>query len=144
MPSFLVALRGRECSVRASAFKLSSDGPKKPCWRVFAQTRSKLPTSYYEMRANVVKKWTNLRQCSTQPLKCHRRQVIKEKNPTVNAFVHVSPTPTTSSKDLSLSGLTVAVKDNIATRSLPTTCSSAMLRGKLTVFTPFAFLTDQL
>ena len=146
LPSFQVVLRGQR-SVRAST--LSSDGPKKTFMlaRVCnCQSRSNL--SCEEMRANVVKKWTNLRQlhgqCSTQPFKCHRRQVIEEKNPSVNAFVHVSPTPTLTSKDLSLSGLTVAVKDNITTRSLPTTCSSAILRGKSTIYTPFAFLTDSI
>ena len=130
--------------MRASA--LSSDGPKKKLYvgACLPNNPRILNISCEEMRANVVKKWTNLRQFrgqySTQPLKCHRRQVIEEKNPSVNAFVHVSPTPTSSLKELSLSGLTVAVKDNIATSSLPTTCSSAMLRGKLQRFTPFASL----
>ena len=124
------------------------DQKRTVCLARVCQTRSKFANLFCEMRANVVKKWTSLRQlhgqCSTQPLKCHRRQVIEEKNPSVNAFVHVSPTPTSSSKDLPLSGLTVGVKDNITTRSLPTTCSSAMLRGKLRFFTPSAFLSDQL
>ena len=120
------------------------DQKKVGCWRVFVKhAQSFFDLSCEEMRANVVKRWTNLRQYSSQPLKCHRRQAIEEKNPSVNAFVHVSPTPTSSSKDLPLSGLTIAVKDNIATHSLPTTCSSAMLRGKLMIFTPFTFMTDQ-
>lgn len=57
------------------------------------------------------------------------RQAIHEKNDSVNALVYtadpVSPTP----MDLPLNGLAIAIKDNICTSSMPTTCSSAMLRG---------------
>lgn len=108
-------------------------------------------SSAREMRANVVRRWTNLRQfaCqtlqySTQPPTCQRRQIIAEKNPSINAFVHVSPPPMSSSKELSLSGLTVAVKDNITTNSFPTTCSSAILRGKLQRHLHLPSLTNQI
>ena len=49
----------------------------------------------------------------------------------MNAFINVSHEQLESStKLLPLSGVTVAVKDNILTRLMPTTCSSAMLTGR--------------
>lgn len=87
------------------------------------------------MRVNVATKWTNISHLQTQisrystHVQC--RQAIANKNSSVNAFVHVSGAPSQLGKDLPLSGLTVAIKDNIATSRMPTTCSSAMLKGKL-------------
>ncbi|KAF9473418.1 amidase signature enzyme [Pholiota conissans] len=87
------------------------------------------------MRLNVARKWTKslpLRHYSTR---CDYRQVISEKNPSVNAFVNVSQRPSLPpSEDLPLSGLAIAIKDNIATKSLPTTCSSSMLRDFVSPF----------
>ncbi|KAG8221144.1 amidase signature domain-containing protein [Butyriboletus roseoflavus] len=62
----------------------------------------------------------------------HRRiisttQDTQHLNTTVNALVHVSKTPRTSRHDGALNGMTLAIKDNICTASLPTTCASAML-----------------
>ena len=56
-----------------------------------------------------------------------------EKNPSVNAFVSVSQEQPSEilNNSLPLSNVSIAVKDNIATRLLPTTCSSAMLKGVL-------------
>ncbi|PPQ86108.1 hypothetical protein CVT25_003675 [Psilocybe cyanescens] len=85
------------------------------------------------MRVNVATKWTNISHLQTQisrystHVQC--RQAIANKNSSVNAFVHVSGAPSQLGKDLPLSGLTVAIKDNIATSRMPTTCSSAMLKG---------------
>ncbi|KAH0836862.1 amidase signature domain-containing protein [Lanmaoa asiatica] len=53
-------------------------------------------------------------------------QDIQHLNTTINALVHISKTPPTRS-DGALHGMTLAIKDNICTASLPTTCSSAML-----------------
>ena len=65
-----------------------------------------------------------------------RRSVIAEKNPNVNALVFTSELPAPSSEfggDTSrpLFGWSIAIKDNICTNSMPTTCSSEFLKGSL-------------
>jgi hypothetical protein len=52
---------------------------------------------------------------------------VKALNERINAFVHFAEH--TSLQEGRLSGLDVAVKDNICTRTMPTTCSSDMLKG---------------
>jgi len=59
------------------------------------------------------------------------RKVISEKNQVINAFVHCTPPPSVESSSGALAGVAVAVKDNITTYDSPTTCSSAMLKGRL-------------
>ncbi|KAF8892164.1 amidase signature domain-containing protein [Infundibulicybe gibba] len=54
------------------------------------------------------------------------RRVISEKNASINAFVYTCPPPSTSGS--TLDGVSIAVKDNICTENMPTTCSSSMLR----------------
>lgn len=66
----------------------------------------------------------------------HRRNYITAKDSSVNAFTYISQLPPPSKKG-SLAGLSVAVKDNIATSFLPTTCSSAMLKGMQTFVAMF-------
>src|SRR5882762_5207656 len=61
----------------------------------------------------------------------HWERAIRIKNPSVNAFVHLPPTTPSNASGGSLKDVGVAVKDNICTASMPTTCSSAMLRGGL-------------
>jgi aspartyl-tRNA(Asn)/glutamyl-tRNA(Gln) amidotransferase subunit A len=59
------------------------------------------------------------------------RLAVKEKNASVNALVYVVPDDRGNVTEGPLNGMTVAVKDNICTKNMPTTCSSAMLQGKL-------------
>lgn len=53
------------------------------------------------------------------------------RNEGINAFVHLADDSKSrrSSPDGPLSGMAVAVKDNICTSDMPTTCSSLMLKG---------------
>lgn len=59
--------------------------------------------------------------------------LAETRNARINALVHLAndPKPMTTSQDGPLSGMTVAVKDNICTSDMPTTCSSLMLKGTL-------------
>ena len=58
------------------------------------------------------------------------RKVIAEKNPSVNAFVCTAPENGQSGP---LDGLGIAIKDNICTTDMPTTCSSRILKGTRSV-----------
>lgn len=60
------------------------------------------------------------------------RKAISEKNQAINAFVHCTPPPSIPLENSSgaLAGVAIAVKDNITTYDSPTTCSSAMLKGR--------------
>ncbi|KAJ7105126.1 amidase signature domain-containing protein [Mycena crocata] len=73
------------------------------------------------MRVNVTRLCT--RQSSSW------RHAIRERNPSVNAFVSVSNEPAVTATDgLPLQNVAVGVKDMICTAGMPTTSSSAMLR----------------
>jgi Amidase len=70
------------------------------------------------------------RRLATEAARC--RRVIAERNPDVNAVVFTSEyklSPSTVDASRPLLGMPVAIKDNICTNSIPTTCSSEMLKG---------------
>ena len=72
----------------------------------------------------------SIRCLSTASVSC--RKHIESKNAVTNAMVFVSDAPAAPPKPgARLHGLPVAVKDNICTRDMPTTCSSAMLKSAL-------------
>jgi len=84
------------------------------------------------MRGDVTRKWTLLRRlhskCRTYSTEIGKwRQIIAEKNASVNAFVHITPPQPLEGGPLA--GIPIAIKDNIATTGSPTTCSSAMLQS---------------
>ncbi|PCH44569.1 amidase signature enzyme [Wolfiporia cocos MD-104 SS10] len=63
------------------------------------------------------------------------RHSIETKNANVNAMIYTPrEVSRTGGPELPLSGFTVAVKDNICTSAMPTTCSSAMLRQFVSPF----------
>ncbi|KAI0280068.1 amidase signature enzyme [Russula brevipes] len=57
------------------------------------------------------------------------RHAVEKKNASVNALVYVVPDDTSPVSEGPLDGMTIAVKDNICTKNMPTTCSSAMLQS---------------
>ena len=67
---------------------------------------------------------------STTPTQVPWRHAVKQKNASVNALVYVVPDDPTPVSPGQLNGVTVAIKDNICAKNMPTTCSSAMLRSK--------------
>ncbi|KAI5832595.1 amidase signature enzyme [Schizophyllum commune Tattone D] len=70
----------------------------------------------------------SIRCLSTASVSC--RKHIEIKNAVTNAMVFVSDAPAAPPKlGARLHGLPVAVKDNICTRDMPMTCSSAMLKN---------------
>lgn len=85
------------------------------------------PSSSFTMHSTSGRAATRLvRHCTRH---YSSRQAIQEKNAQVNAFVHISP-ESGASRTGSLADLRIAVKDNIATKDAPTTCSSAMLKSE--------------
>lgn len=67
---------------------------------------------------------TTKRWASTSP---EWRRAIETKNDLVNALVYVAKDVDSQHTQGSLSDVPIAIKDNICTTSMPTTCSSAML-----------------
>ena len=74
------------------------------------------------------------------------RLAVKEKDASVNALVYVVPDDPTPGSRRQLNGMTVAIRDNICAKNMPTTCSSAMLPSKsiLTSSLDARILTDPL
>ncbi|KAF6761773.1 Glutamyl-tRNA amidotransferase subunit A, mitochondrial [Ephemerocybe angulata] len=88
------------------------------------------------MRAHARSALTRFSLPSSRCTRCYStRQALIEQNAKINAFVHISPESAASaSKAGALQGLKVAVKDNIATKDSPTTCSSAILKDFVSPF----------
>jgi aspartyl-tRNA(Asn)/glutamyl-tRNA(Gln) amidotransferase subunit A len=66
-------------------------------------------------------------QASPGELLAASLRTIEERNPSLNAFLHVN-------RDASGAGLPIAIKDNIVTTTMPTTCASRILEGFISAF----------
>lgn len=64
-----------------------------------------------------------------------KKSAIENKNSSVNAIVYEATEATPHSSDAPLSDVSVAIKDNICTADMPTTCSSKMLGQFTSPFT---------
>ncbi|KAJ6607000.1 amidase signature domain-containing protein [Mycena sp. CBHHK59/15] len=78
------------------------------------------------MRGNVTRLWSQFPRGTRQASSW--RHVIKEKNPSVNAFVCTTPHKMPDTEPSPLRDVAVAVKDMICTSDMPTSCSSSTLR----------------
>ncbi|KAG5653556.1 hypothetical protein H0H81_012365 [Sphagnurus paluster] len=67
----------------------------------------------------------NAASSTLDSISCRARIVAH--NPHVNAFVHVSPPPSASSTTSALAEKSIAIKESICTKDMPTGCASAML-----------------
>src|ERR1700691_4444115 len=87
----------------------------------------------------------NLLRCSQlrhNSTKSDWRNAVHTKNASVNALVYADPN-SKPGRHGPLQDLAIAIKDNICTSSMPTTCSSAMLKGSYT-FVTFLLVTSRI
>ena len=92
--------------------------------------QSKAMRRCLQQRRTLGRRDLSSRFLATSAAQASWRHVVEQKNASVNALVHVVPDDPSTVPEGPLSGMMIAVKDNICTKNMPTTCSSAMLRGK--------------
>lgn len=85
------------------------------------------------LRLSTPRPCITIRQARLKGLYSSLPPSLRDLDAAVNSFAYI-PDHTLSVVEGPLNDMSIAVKDNICTSTMPTTCSSAMLRGALLLF----------
>lgn len=92
------------------------------------RSHSSLPDAMLALRLSTPRPCIKVRKNSLRTLYSSLASSLRERDAVFNSFAYI-PDHTSNIAEGPLNGMSIAVKDNICTSTMPTTCSSAMLKG---------------